>query len=174
MAKNRALAVFTAGLVMSIVLAIVNSAEAQGGKPETSPKAVSAKELDRGRYMILTGHCNNCHTAGYSKREGNVPEKEWLLGSSPLGYRGPWGTTYSSNLRLTVQAFTEDQWVKYAKAMKSRPPMPWWSLQATTEQDLKAMYKFIKRLGSAGDPAREFVPSDKEPNPPYEARRVVE
>ena len=164
METNRALAVLAAGLMISIGPWLADSADAESG----------AQALERGRYMVLTGHCNNCHTAGYTKREGNVPEKEWLLGSGPLGYRGPWGTTYSSNLRLTVQNFTEDEWVRYAKALKSRPPMPWWSLQDTTEQDLRAMYRFIKHLGPAGQPAKPYVPADQEPERPYELRQLVQ
>jgi len=89
------------------------SAQAQGA---------GSGQIERGRYMVLTGHCNNCHTAGYAPREGDVPEKDWLLGSGPLGWRGPWGTTYASNLRLTVPAMTEDTWVVYIKTFKPRPP----------------------------------------------------
>jgi mono/diheme cytochrome c family protein len=131
-----------------------------------------ANDIERGRYMVVTGHCNNCHTAGYSGKQGNVPESEWLLGN-PVGYRLPPGTTYATNLRLTVQPFTEDQWVQYAKTAKPRPPMPWWSLHDTTDPDLRAMYKYIKHLGPAGQPAPPFVPPNKEPPPPYETRHVV-
>jgi mono/diheme cytochrome c family protein len=30
--------------------------------------------IERGRYMIVTGHCNNCHTAGYAAKEGKIPD----------------------------------------------------------------------------------------------------
>ena len=124
-------------------------------------------QIERGRYMVLTGHCNNCHTAGYAPKEGNVPEKDWLLGSGSLGWRGPWGTTYASNLRLTVPAMTEDAWVAYIKTFKPRPPMPWWSMKETTDPDLRAMYQYIKSLGPAGRDAQPYLPPDKEPRQPY-------
>jgi len=124
-------------------------------------------QIERGRYMVLTGHCNNCHTAGYAPKEGGVPEKDWLLGSGPLGWRGPWGTTYASNLRLTVPAMTEDVWVTYIKTFKPRPPMPWWSMKETTEPDLRAMYQYIKSLGPAGQHAQAYLPPDREPRQPY-------
>ena len=171
MYKN-ALAVLAAGLTLTIVPGVADSAAA--GKPAAKSKAVSAKTLARGKYMVQTGHCNNCHTSGYTRNEGNIPEKNWLLGSAPLGYRGPWGTTYASNLRLTVPKFTAEQWVKYAKTMKARPPMPWWPLRDTTEQDLAAMYQYIKHLGPAGQPAPDFVPPDQVPKPPYETRQLVQ
>lgn len=168
------LAVLAAAFALSIVSCGAGSAENTSGKSGAPRKAASAKDLERGRYMVLTGHCNNCHTAGYSKNEGKLPEKDWLRGSSPLGFRGPWGTTYASNLRLTVRNFTEDQWIKYAKSVKPRPPMPWWSLHDTADQDLRAMYKFITHLGPAGEPAPPSLPPDQEPKPPYELRRLIQ
>ncbi len=153
MQKNRAFP----GMIAALALTLAPlSALAQG-----------SAQIERGRYMVLTGHCNNCHTAGYAPKEGNVPEKDWLLGSGPLGWRGPWGTTYASNLRLTVPAMTEDAWVIYTKNFKPRPPMPWWSMKETTEQDLRAMYQYIKSLGPAGQNAQPYLPPDKEPRQPY-------
>ena len=157
----------------AVALAPQAASCAEGGKSAAKPNAVSAKTLARGKYMVQTGHCNNCHTNGYIAKQGNIPEKDWLLGSAPLGFRGPGGTTYASNLRLTVPKFTQEQWIKYAKSATPRPPMPWWSLHATTEEDLGAMYQYITHLGPAGNPAPDFVPPDKEPKPPYETRQLV-
>ena len=137
-------------------------------------QGADAKILARGKYMVQTGHCNNCHTPDYTKKEGNVPEAQWLTGSAPLGYRGGWGTTYASNLRLTVPKFTEEVWVKYVKVMKPKPPMPYWALRDTTDEDLAAMYQYIVSLGAAGMPTPDFVPPDQEPKPPYETRRLVQ
>ena len=92
----------------SFLLAVCAAAHAEDSK------------VQRGRYMVLTGHCNNCHTAGYAQREGNVPEKDWLMGSGAQGWRGPWGTTYASNLRINVHAMGEADWVAYMKNLKTR------------------------------------------------------
>ena len=129
--------------------------------------AAQDSNVQRGRYMVLTGHCNNCHTAGYAQREGNVPEKDWLTGSGAQGWRGPWGTTYASNLRINVNAMSEGDWVTYLKGLKTRPPMPWWSIRETTDDDLRAMHAYIKQLGPAGAPAQSYLPPDQEPKPPY-------
>ena len=166
-------AAFAAGVLTLIVPCAAVAAAAESGKPATSAKTSGKRQIERGRYMVQTGHCNNCHTAGYTKNRGNVPEKEWLLGN-PVGYRTSEGTTYASNLRLSVQNFTEEQWTKYATTARPRPPMPWWALRDTTEQDLRAMYQYIKHLGPAGEPAKLYVPPDQEPKPPYELRRVVQ
>lgn len=164
-----------ASLVAALALGalpVVENALAVQTETAATPTAGLSGDLVRGRYMVLTGHCNNCHTAGYIGKQGNLPEKEWLLGN-PVGFRSDFGTSYGSNLRLTTAQFTEEQWVQYARAAKPRPPMPWWSMHETTEQDLRAMYKYIMYLGAAGQPAPDFVPADKEPPAPYEVRRLV-
>ena len=58
--------------------------------------------VERGRYLIATSGCNDCHTPGYSESGGTLPAHHWLVGA-PLGFQGPWGTTYPTNLRLLVQ-----------------------------------------------------------------------
>jgi len=73
-----------------------------------------AEQIERGRYIVEVGACNDCHTAGYAEADRKAPESERLKGDM-LGYRGPWGTTYPTNLRLSIGKMTEDQWVKYAR-----------------------------------------------------------
>jgi mono/diheme cytochrome c family protein len=173
MGKSRCLAVLAGAIALSLAPGVASSQETQAGKVDASPSAARSEQIARGRYMILTGHCNNCHTAGYARKQGDLPENEWLLGNR-IGYRTPAGTSYPSNLRLSVQNYTEEQWVRYVKTAKPRPPMPWWSLLDTTDQDLRAMYQYIKHLGPAGQPAPEFVPPDQDPKPPYEDRHVIQ
>jgi mono/diheme cytochrome c family protein len=134
---------------------------------ETAQSHASAAELnDRGRYLVKITGCNDCHTPGYAETAGKVPEKDWLIGDK-IGWRGPWGTTYSSNLRLYFQHLSEDQWVTIAHTVEFRPPMPWFALRDMTEQDLRAIYRFIRRLGPAGEPVPDYLPPQKEPEGPY-------
>jgi len=135
--------------------------------PVLAQKADDA-QVKRGRYLVMIGGCNDCHTAGYAPSGGKVPEKEWLLGDA-LGWHGPWGTTYATNLRLYMQDFTEDQWVKKARALTARPPMPWFNVRAMSTADLRAMFRYIKKLGPAGKPAPAYLPPDQTPPQPYVA-----
>lgn len=68
---------------------------------------------------------------------GKVPESQWLIGDA-LGWRGPWGTTYPTNLRLYMQDLSEEQWVKKGKTLTARPPMPWFNVRDMTRSDLRA------------------------------------
>ncbi len=110
-----------------------------------------ARVIERGRYLIKVSGCNDCHTEGYLQGNGEVPTEQWLTGSA-VGFQGPWGTTYATNLRLLLNAMTEADWLVRAREPK-RPPMPWFNLSAMTDADLVAMYRFVRSLGPAGEPA---------------------
>jgi mono/diheme cytochrome c family protein len=129
-------------------------------------KTTGSAQLERGNYLVRIGGCNDCHTPGYFQSNGKVPEKDWLTGDR-LGWRGPWGTTYASNLRMYMQSLTEEQWLKKAKSLKTRPPMPWFTVQQMNTADLRAIHAYIRHLGPGGDPAPAYVPPDKEPPPPF-------
>ena len=151
-------------LVLSSIATAIATEEAVRAPVEASS---SATELnDRGRYLVKIAGCNDCHTPGYAQTGGKIPEKDWLTGNS-MGWRGPWGTTYASNLRLYMQSLSEDQWVTIAHTAQFRPPMPWFNLHDMPEQDLRAIYRFIRNLGPAGNPAPAYLPPDKEPEGPY-------
>ncbi len=122
--------------------------------------------IDRGRYLVKTSGCNDCHTAGYAPAAGKVPQEDWLKGDS-LGWRGPWGTTYAVNLRLYMHQITEAEWMQKSQALPSRPPMPWFMLRDMSDTDRRAIYHYVKFLGAAGDPAPAFVPPGAEPKTPY-------
>ena len=124
--------------------------------------------VKRGRYLVQVGGCNDCHTPAYPEKGGKVPEAQWLTGDA-LGWHGPWGTTYATNLRLYMQDLTEEQWVKKARSLQARPPMPWFNVRAMTTNDLRAMYRFVRHLGPAGKPAPAYLPPDKTPPQPYVA-----
>ena len=130
------------------------------------PALAQQGDLQRGRYVTTIGGCNDCHTAGFPQKGGAIPEADWLLGN-PVGFRGPWGTTYPTNLRITLSKMSEAQWVAYAKKLQTRPPMPWFNLNKMADADLRALYHFVKSLGPVGKPAPDALPPDAEPKTPY-------
>jgi mono/diheme cytochrome c family protein len=130
-----------ASLVMASVGLLLSNPSAAADDPA----------VKRGQYLVQIGGCNDCHTAGYAERAGQVPMDEWLTGT-PVGFKGAWGTTYAANLRLTLNALTEDQWVTFARVPR-RPPMPWFNLRDMNDNDLRAMYRFIRELGPKGQRA---------------------
>lgn len=78
--------------------------------------------IERGRYLVEIGGCNDCHSPGYAESNGQMPESTWLQGS-PVGFSGPWGVSYPSNLRLLVNGMNLDTWLKRLD-VGGLPPMP--------------------------------------------------
>ena len=154
-------------LAIAMLAWTAHSADTKDKAAGAAPKKASSQQIARGRYLLIVGNCNDCHTAGFAPSEGKVPEKDWLLGDGTLGLRGPWGTTYATNLRASLSKMSEDQWVKYAKGLKTRPPMPWFNLNQWTDSDLRALYQYVRQIGPAGDPVRDAIPPGQEPPQPY-------
>lgn len=152
--------------MMALVLALPTPAIAADTAAQKAKPAAESRDIARGRYLVKIAGCNDCHTPGYFMGAGKVPEKQWLTGDT-LGWRGPWGTTYPVNLRLYMRDLTEKQWLHVAKNKEMRPPMPWFALRDMTREDLRAIYRYIRHLGPAGQPAPAYLPPDKEPKPPF-------
>jgi len=158
-------------IVMQLILLIGlvftgGGAMAEEKTPLKPLEGFNMTQVERGRYLSKIAGCNDCHTPGYLLSEGNVSEENWFTGDS-FGWRGPWGTTYGSNLRIFVNALTEDQWVATSRVLRARPPMPWFNLNAMNDEDLTAIYQFVKYLGPRGEAAPAYLSPDIEPKTPY-------
>ncbi|WP_200935082.1 cytochrome C [Brevundimonas sp. Leaf363] len=132
-----------------------------------TPHVLAATDVAAGRYLVMTGGCNDCHTPNYARTGGKVPETEWLKGQA-VGYHGAWGTSYPNNLRRTVAGMTEDAFVEMLSTREGLPPMPWPSVRAMAEADKRALYRYIKSLPLEGDPAPMALPPGQTPATPYE------
>lgn len=136
-----------------------------GAAPEV-PSVQGPSPVAVGEYLVAIGGCNDCHTDGWNRSPGNVPVEQRLTGSV-VGWRGPWGTSYPTNLRLLLQKMTADAWVQYVATMQPRPPMPWFNMRSMSESDLRAIYAYIRSLGPAGEPAPEALPPGYVPTGPF-------
>ncbi len=130
-------------------------------------KSVNANpSIEQGRYIAVVAGCNDCHTPMYGPKNGDIPEKEWLTGT-PVGWNGPWGTTYATNLRERASLLDEEQWVTYLKHLKTRPPMPYYAVNAMNDVDSRSLYRFIKSLGNHGQKIPTALPPGEKPKTPF-------
>jgi hypothetical protein len=114
--------------------------------------AADGVSVGEGQRVAMVGGCHDCHTDGYAVSGGQIDPENALLGSA-VGFQGPWGTTYPSNLRLTLAKMSEDEFVDYGHAFKTRPPMPWFNVHAMKGRGtalLLPLRKVAWRAGHAG------------------------
>jgi mono/diheme cytochrome c family protein len=140
-------------LLSTLLLACVLGATVASATDKPDPERVA-----RGRYLVMIGGCNDCHTPGFASTAGKVPESQWLTGDR-LGWQGSWGTTYAPNLRLRIGAMDLATWKTFARSFSTRPPMPYWAVNSMTESDLEALWTYVHSLGTAGEPAPVALPT---------------
>ena len=124
---------------------------------EPSPSVIA-----RGRALVVFGTCNDCHTPGWRDADGSIAVGRWMTGSS-IGFRGWWGTSYPTNVRLDFQEMTEERWLLAARTRAGHPPMIWQDIRGLPDADIRAIYQFIKSLGRTGVPAPAAIPPWREP-----------
>ena len=166
MKKHVLVLVLAPGLV-ALSLAASSACTQQPAVASDGPHVSGTESPEEaGRYITTIGGCHDCHTPGFMERGWEVPESEWFTGV-PIGWRGPWGTSYAKNLRLTVQNMTEEAWVEMLRTRETLPPMPWMNINRMSEADLRAVYRFIRSLGPGGEALPVPLPPGQEPETPY-------
>jgi hypothetical protein len=119
----------------------------------------------------LSGHPSDVPVLPYDAKTS----KNWILFNQMLtNYVGPWGTSFSANLTpdsTGIGSWTEAQFLKAIREGKYKgldntrpllPPMPWQEYRNATDEDLKAVFAYLKSL----KPVRNVVPAAKINMPP--------
>jgi hypothetical protein len=96
--------------------------------------------------------------------------KNWILFNQMLtNYVGPWGISYSANITSDstgIGNWTEQQFLKAIREGKYKgldntrpllPPMPWPEFRHATDEDLKAIFAYLKST----KPVKNVVPEAK-------------
>lgn len=118
-----------------------------------SPKAFGPQGPYPDPEKRLSGHPAAMPVAGYD----TATAKNWVL-FNPFNTAivGPWGTSFSANLtsdQTGIGSWTEQQFVKAMREGKYKgldntrpllPPMPWPNYKNATDEDLKAIFAFLK------------------------------
>jgi len=155
----------TFAIAPALALLAACAAGVEGPRASTASIQAATPE-EAGRYFVLIGGCNDCHTPGWAESNGKLPEAEWAVGST-VGYRGAWGTSYAANLRLAARDMTEQGWVDLFRKGEGLPPMPWQNYRNVPDADLLAIRTFLRSLGPRGVRAPQNLPPGQEPKTPY-------
>lgn len=102
-----------------------------------------------------------------------VAPGNWIATESNLSaWVGPWGISYAANLTpdnaTGIGALTEEMFIKTLREGKWMgvgrpllPPMPWQDIGQMTDQDLKAMYAYLRTIKSIHNEVPQPTPPDK-------------
>jgi mono/diheme cytochrome c family protein len=133
-----------------------------------SPKKMTDKGPVLDPEKILSGHPAGEVLAPYDKETAKAYV---LFNMSLTAAIGPWGTSYASNLTTDdtgIGTWTEQQFMTAIKKGKFKgqeggrdllPPMPWPSYSQLPDDDLKAIFAYLKTV----KPVENVVPA---PLPP--------
>jgi hypothetical protein len=154
-------------------------------------------KVDRGRFLVGIGGCNDCHTPLKMGPKGPEPEMSRMLSGHPedakyppppklsgpwfaatagmTAWAGPWGISYAANLtpdqNTGLGIWTEEMFIQAMKTGKHfgvgrdiLPPMPWQTLASLSQEDLKAIYAYLRSI----PPVKNHVPDPVLPSGPME------
>lgn len=164
-----------------------------GSALAADPGKPSADRVARGKYLVTTSGCNDCHTPwkmgangpepDYSRMLSGHPEKmelppapqpvgPWIVSAAATNtaWSGPWGVSFTANLtpdpetglgKWTLRNFVDT--IRTGRHMgRGRPilpPMPIPMYKNFSDEDLEAIYSYLRTI----PPVKNAVP---EPLPP--------
>jgi mono/diheme cytochrome c family protein len=142
---------------------------APGSKPGEQAAMTPEQGLARGKYLVTIMGCNDCHTPG-SFYGG--PDSTRVLAGSELGWKGPWGISFASNLtpdpETGIGSWTEAQIVTAIRSGRRPdgspilPPMPWPAFSGLTDEDAGAIAAYLKSLPAVKHTNLQAVPPGSE------------
>jgi hypothetical protein len=182
----------TAGAVF-LLTARCGSAPAEAVTTDRQASAL----VERGKYLVTVGGCNDCHTPFVMTEHGPAPDMTrmlsghpesspmpppptlpegpwlWVGGATNTAFAGPWGVSYAFNLtpdeNTGIGSWTEETFIKTLRTGRhmgvSRailPPMPWQNYDRMTDEDLRAIYAFLRSI----PPIHNRVPDSIEAQAP--------
>ncbi len=134
-----------------------------------SPKIFTPQGPVPDTTRLLSGHPEDSVLPGFDA--AMVQPGKWYLASSDLtAWVGPWGISYTANLTpdepTGIGNWTEEIFIKALRTglhmgtgRPILPPMPWPDIGKTSDEDLRAIFLYLKSIS----PIRNKVP---DPVPP--------
>ncbi len=182
----------TTALVTILAAALVAVVACQ----QTSQQAAAPSPVERGKYLVTTSVCNDCHTPWKLGEKGPEPDMTRMLSGHPEGmslppppalpagpwgitaalsmtaWSGPWGVSYTANLtpdqETGIGAWSEQNFIQAMRTGKHLgagrdilPPMPWAWFGKLSDDDLKAIFAYLKSI----PPIKNKVPDPVPPAP---------
>lgn len=164
---------------------------------EEQEKELTQEELvDRGKYIVNTSGCHDCHTPKKMTENGFAPDAEYFLAGHPADMPipeydksivkdwalfshsmtavvGPWGVSFSANItsdgtgigNWTYEQFKTSMTKGLYKGLEGSrpimPPMPWQEFLNYTDEDLRAVFEYLKSTPPVQNVPPAYIPPDQ-------------
>jgi len=176
----------------AVVISQMSCTATEEKKPMTQQELIA-----RGKYLVATGGCADCHSPKVYTEMGPIPDSTRSLAGFPAGEKlpaldvkyvtpgnwvategnfaawvGPWGISYAANItpdnatgigalseEMFIKTLREGKWMGVGRPLL--PPMPWQVIGQKSDQDLKAMYAYLKSIKPISNEVPQPVPPDK-------------
>jgi hypothetical protein len=129
-----------------------------------SPKKMTPNGPMPDEALLLSGHPHDAPTPMIDT--SMIGPGKWVLMTGDLtGFVGPWGMSFAANLTPDEQTgigmWTEENFINALHSGKHMgigrpilPPMPWYNLASAKDEDLKAIFAYLKSI----KPVQNLVP----------------
>jgi len=184
--------------LLTIGFALTTALAATAGcrQPAPQPKADKVAQVERGRFLVSIGGCNDCHTPLKFDADVGMPLPDMsrmlsghpegapdpagapaghdmgVIGATMTSFKLPFGTVYTANLTpdaaTGLGAWTEEMFMRAVRTGRHMggtgrpimPPMPWPNLAQQSDDDLKAVFAYLRSIPAV----RNDVPAPKVPD----------
>jgi hypothetical protein len=184
MSRKTTLAIGALALGFTLSIPLVARQAPGVGYPPPKPQLMATSQAARGAQLVLLGGCHDCHTP---KGPNLVPDASRALSGHPqnaalppdvvggvstnmmlTAWRGPWGVTMARNLTPDRETGIGDWTIAdFKKALRTvvnkkgevlLPPMPIVNLQNLPDQDLEAIWAYLRTLKPVKNPVGRPTP----------------
>ena len=156
----------------------------------SAPAFAQQSRAERGKYLVTIAACHDCHSPKINAQMDLDVSK--LLSGRPLStqppaqgkndirssldltaWSGPWGNSYAANLTPDAETgigkrYTEAAFIKTIRTGKKpegedlAPPMPWTQYRHMTDDDLKAVFAYLRTLKPVKNIVRASAPAPQQ------------
>lgn len=167
-----------------IAVSLIAGASASAGARK-GPSTLRSR-VERGRYLVMTSACNDCHSPKIDAQL--TPDPERPLSGRPMttlppsqgegeihasldltAWSGPWGMSFAANLTPDPETgigkrYTEASFLQTIRTGKKPegepllPPMPWPVYRNMTDEDLRAIYAYLRTIKPIKNAVRTALP----------------
>ncbi len=182
-------------LFLFLSLIIITSCN-QSSEESTTTEPTQEELIARGKYLVASGGCDDCHSPKTMLEIGPVPDttrllsghpsdqplpefdknlvKDWaLFNHSSTAAVGPWGVSFAANITSDGTGIGNWSYEQFERAMREgkykglegsrplMPPMPWQAFANYTDQDLKAIFTYLKSTKPVRNVPPSYIPIDQ-------------